>query len=565
MPKSVQLADLPDPILLRIFSCFVVDQIREETTTPCQDDIQTGDAQSSSASSSEDYAGQASGGQGTGSVEIQDTKTRKTKKQTAGVGARTLCRLCCCSHRFNHLASADQLWQPLTLTRYPNRHWPTTDQKALDLIQIQREHQLKLSKGSSSQTTLDDKERKKKGEEEAPDGSHVKTSSNDAKESESVDPSAANQDGEEHKEQKRKFYRRYEQRAFRRKFGALDPELKYTSRAWTNTMWTWKRTFFGDFRFVNAKDVETPNRIDHKLFRRTEDPARQECERCWRPTRSCICSSLTTQEYCNCRIRIMILQHPRCQVSIGTIRILKMSFKYCQIVIGKDFKAGRSKELDQALEDPNCTPLLLYPSHSAIDIHSLSPVASVSTATNDKDSQESSKTHSRYFCQGCTHVDNDDDAPPLDTEDRNNPIQSSSSSSSSSAYPYRLIIALDGSWSHAKIMYRFNPRLQKLTQVKFPNPPQSIYHELKREPKATYISTAEAVGQAVALLGWPTPITTTTSAAASSDNSLTDAPLLLEDLMRPLKRLIEIQQAMLKSPEDQAEAEHDNEQNEETG
>ncbi|KAI7820335.1 hypothetical protein BC939DRAFT_238704 [Gamsiella multidivaricata] len=64
------------------------------------------------------------------------TKFRKKKKKNgsarvAGPGARTLCRLCCCSQRFNHLASADQLWQPLTLARFPDRHWPTTDQKSL--------------------------------------------------------------------------------------------------------------------------------------------------------------------------------------------------------------------------------------------------------------------------------------------------------------------------------------------------------------------------------------------------------------------------------------------------
>lgn len=237
-----------------------------------------------------------------------------------------------------------------------------------------------------------------------------------------------------------------------------------------------------------------------------------------------------------------------------------MSFKYCQIVIGKDFKAGRSLgkkihaiamldpkstrsvfltdrlwvflpfvlilELDQALEDPNCTPLLLYPSHSAIDIHSLShSVASISSATSDKDPLELPKTRSRYFCQDCTHLDNGGDDAPPNTEDHNNPIQPSSSSSS---YPYRLIIALDGSWSHAKIMYRFNPRLQQLSQIKFPNPPQSIYHELKREPKVNYISTAEAVGQAVALLGWPSPPTSTTAADITPDKSLTDAQLLLE-------------------------------------
>lgn len=76
-------------------------------------------------------------------------------------------------------------------------------------------------------------------------------------------------------------------------------------------------------------------------------------------------------------------------------------------------------------------------------------------------------------------------------------------------------------------MYRCNPRLQQLTQVKFPSPPQSIYHELKPEPKVTYTSTAEAVGQAVALLGW-SPLTTIVTDTLSSPDTLTDAQLLLE-------------------------------------
>lgn len=85
-------------------------------------------------------------------------------------------------------------------------------------------------------------------------------------------------------------------------------------------------------------------------------------------------------------------------------------------------------------------------------------------------------------------------------------------------------------------MYRCNPRLQQLTQIKFPNPPQSIYHELKPEPKVTYTSTAEAVSQAVALLGWPTGATN-----MSSTPDRTDAELLHEDIIRPLKKMIEIQ------------------------
>lgn len=168
--------------------------------------------------------------------------------------------------------------------------------------------------------------------------------------------------------------------------------------------------------------------------------------------------------------------------------------------------------MDQALDDPNCIPLLLYPSHSAVDIHTL-----VANETSSS-SSHTTTTPSRYHCQDCIHQ-----------------TEATPDASSSSSYPYKLIIALDGSWSHAKIMYRCNPRLQQIAQIKFPNPPQSIYHELKPEPKVTYTSTAEAVGQAVALLGWPA------GSGGVTEGVATNAELLMEDLIRPLKRMIEIQ------------------------
>ncbi|KAG0039044.1 hypothetical protein BGZ82_009948 [Podila clonocystis] len=470
------LAALSDELLIRIFSHFHNDP---EEDPSLSEEILPHDTPHSH-------------------VNVNDKKKRdnkkKKQKRVAGPGARTLCRLCCCSQRFNHLASADQLWQRLTLAQFPDRHWPTTDQKNLDMIQIRREHQLKLLQPSSSSS---------------PPSTAIVTNTVVNQEGQSNGQSDDEQQGQEegqNKKQKRtKFYSRFEQRAHRRKFASLDPTLQYTPLAWTNTLWSWKRTYFGDCRFIESKDVSTPNRIDHAVHRSNADSARQECERCWRPTRSCICSALTQQLYCNCRARIMILQHPRCQVSIGTIRILKTSFKHCQIVIGKDFK------LDQALEDPNCRPLLLYPSHSAVDIHSL-----VHHETSYSSSHTTTQS-SRYHCQDCIHRT---EATPDTT---------------TTSYPYKLIIALDGSWSHAKIMYRCNPRLQQLVQIKFPNPPQSIYHELKPEPKVTYTSTAEAVGQAVALLGWPTLGSGVTEGVA------TNAELLMEDLIRPLKRMIEIQ------------------------
>ncbi|KAF8935643.1 hypothetical protein BGZ52_008119 [Haplosporangium bisporale] len=480
------LADLPDELLIRIFTHFHNDSGEEQ---PLPEERLPGNTQDSHDNNNNDN-------NNNNNKKKKDAKKKK-QKRAAGPGARTLCRLCCCSQRFNHLASADQLWQRLTLAQFPDRHWPTTDQKNLDMIQIRREHQLKLLQPSSSSSSSSSVAHASE--------SQCGQSSNQEKEEENEE---GNEEGQNKKQKRTKFYSRFEQRAHRRKFASLDPTLQYTPLAWTNTLWSWKRTYFGDCRFIESKDVSTPNRIDHAVHRNNADSAREECERCWRPTRSCICSALTQQLYCNCRARIMILQHPRCQVSIGTIRILKTSFKHCQIIIGKDFKAGRSNELDQALDDPNCKPLLLYPSHSAVDIHSL--------VTNET-TPSSHTTPSRYHCQDCLHQTEDNhDATP--------------------SYSYKLIIALDGSWSHAKIMYRCNPRLQQLTQIKFPNPPQSIYHELKPEPKVTYTSTAEAVGQAVALLGWPTG-----TSGSNEATRPTNAELLMEDLIRPLKRMIEIQ------------------------
>ncbi|KAI1318818.1 hypothetical protein EDD11_005664 [Mortierella claussenii] len=490
--ESIQLVDLPDDILLRIFSSIADTQEESPgllsrnacSTSRCEPISQTG---------------------------------KKTRRSLAGPKARTLCRLCCCSHRFNHLASADQLWQPLTLSHFPDRHWPTADQRNLELIRVRREHQQKLLQPAPSSPVLSDSALALRSQVPSQVPNKVNAEQADHGNTTAVvEGERENEEGCNKKQKRTKFYSRFEQRAHRRRFASLDPELNYTPLAWTNTMWNWKRTFFGDCRFLESKDVKSPNRIDHTIHRGQADNARQECERCWRPSRSCICSALTPHQYCNCRVRIMILQHPRCQVSIGTIRILKMSFKYCEIVIGKDFKEGRSLELDEALKNPNCTPLLLYPSLAAVDIHTLvSEPSSLPLSASDR---------SRYFCQDCIHaIMNSEGSHKAELE--------------SASYPYKLIIALDGSWSHAKIMYRCNPRLQQLAQIKFPSPPQSIYHELKPEPKATYTSTGEAVSQAVALLGWPY----STSMADSDKQSLTDAELLLEDLIRPLRKMIEIQ------------------------
>ncbi|KAF9290834.1 hypothetical protein BGZ68_005906 [Mortierella alpina] len=248
---STLLSDLPDDILLRIFSFFVT--IQDSNAHSSQNDVILEADRKQLRSSSTSALPPSSTTPATAGS--QSTKKRNAKKgnRVAGLGARTLCRLCCCSRRFNHLASADQLWQPLTLTRFADRHWPTTDQKYLELIKVRKEHQRKLQQPSAdvdSRATEHDRLSRQAGR--AVD-----------QEQEKIDAQEGHDDDEgQHKKQRRtKFYSRFEQRAHRRRFANLDPELKYTPLAWTNTFWNWKRTFFGDCRFVESKDVQTPNRI----------------------------------------------------------------------------------------------------------------------------------------------------------------------------------------------------------------------------------------------------------------------------------------------------------------
>lgn len=66
------------------------------------------------------------------------------------------------------------------------------------------------------------------------------------------------------------------------------------------------------------------------------------------------------------------------------------------------------------------------------------------------------------------------------------------------AHPSTLIV-LDGTWSHAKRLYRENPWLQSLRHVKLrPSAPSN--YRIRREPKPEYISTIEAIVAALRIV-----------------------------------------------------------------
>lgn len=63
----------------------------------------------------------------------------------------------------------------------------------------------------------------------------------------------------------------------------------------------------------------------------------------------------------------------------------------------------------------------------------------------------------------------------------------------------KALVALDGTWHHARTLYRDHPVLHQLPLVCF-IPPQPTEYRVRREPKAEYVSTVEAVATALDLL-----------------------------------------------------------------
>ena len=131
--------------------------------------------------------------------------------------------------------------------------------------------------------------------------------------------------------------------------------------------------------------------------------------------------------------RVVLLQHPRERdVAIGTARMASLCLPNAELHVG--VRWDDSTALARACSDPERPAVLLYPGGGAIDV-----VAS----------------------------------PP--------------------AGPVTLIV-IDGTWSQAKTVVRDNARLRELPRYTF-TPPVPSEYRIRKEPKATYVSTLEALVQ----------------------------------------------------------------------
>jgi DTW domain-containing protein YfiP len=138
------------------------------------------------------------------------------------------------------------------------------------------------------------------------------------------------------------------------------------------------------------------------------------------------------------RTRVVILQHRRERdMPIGTARMASLCLPQAELHVGVDWT--NSAPLARALGDPQRPPVLLYPGPNARDILSEPPAGAVT------------------------------------------------------------LVVVDGTWAQARTVVRDNPILSALPRYAFSAPEPSRYR-IRREPRAEYCSTIEALMHVLGVL-----------------------------------------------------------------
>lgn len=212
----------------------------------------------------------------------------------------------------------------------------------------------------------------------------------------------------------------------------------------SNCVFGWRNTYIAALKFEDH--VARINARQRLPLISSKNSSRSMCARCDRPVSVCLCSALPATKLCNCNVRLVILVHCRAVMSTGTVRIIDKCFKYCHQIVHLDFDTpGLHRDLDEILETGRCT--LLFPGNDAVD----------------SDDQKFLKSLSR--------------------------------SKECPSFAPNYLIVLDGSWSHAQYLLRWNARLHNLPKVQVSSRLEikCEFAALKKEPRDGCLSTGEAV------------------------------------------------------------------------
>jgi DTW domain-containing protein YfiP len=140
---------------------------------------------------------------------------------------------------------------------------------------------------------------------------------------------------------------------------------------------------------------------------------------------------------------VLVLQHPReREKAIGTARIAALCLPNSEIVVGVDFSTHR--QVQRALADSTREAIVLYPGPGARDVRSEPPQGDVT------------------------------------------------------------LIAIDGTWHHARAIVRSNPWLKALPRYAFA-PEKPSEYRIRSEPQDDYVSTIEALALTLGALEGDAP------------------------------------------------------------
>ncbi len=163
---------------------------------------------------------------------------------------------------------------------------------------------------------------------------------------------------------------------------------------------------------------------------------RSICAGCGRPEVVCLCSSLRRLSP---RTKVIILQHPReSDVAINTARLAQLQLEGSELHVGVALNDAPS--LRRRLNDSTAPrPILLYPGEGALDLAQHAPSEPVT------------------------------------------------------------LLVLDGTWWQAKKLFQNSPELAALPRYSL-SPESPSRYRIRREPAVNFVSTIEAIGEALSLL-----------------------------------------------------------------
>ena len=164
---------------------------------------------------------------------------------------------------------------------------------------------------------------------------------------------------------------------------------------------------------------------------------RDFCVLCRRPRAACYCSLIKPFDSTP---RFIILTQPReAKHSFGTGRMAHLCITNSLLIEGVDFSAN--EQLNAMFRDRKIFPLVLYPRKASLNVSILSQEDRAAIVPADRE---------------------------------------------------LAIIVLDGTWKTARKMIRLSRNLQNLTYISF-DPPRPSRYRLRRQPRAQYYSTLEAI------------------------------------------------------------------------